>query len=213
LYCEAEASSGSDPAIRAHLALGCGPCDEKVAVYREVLRSLGAPALLSAPEAWVQEALRQIELRAPQKEKAAGTLQALAASVQRIRDAVREVQLGLVLDSQLGAALPGIRSAGTLAPRQLLFESGQGSLHLQVLDGDRGKVDLLGQFVPVEPPAGKEKIPVVLRREGAETQRFLTAAGSFRFAGIPAGTIEIRVTVGGTSLATGPILLRPDPDV
>lgn len=211
-YSEAAARDG-DPSTRDHLAEPCRSCLEKVALYREVLRSLHAPPLRPAPREWVQEALCRIEQRASRPQPATGTRGAIASSLTRMRDTVREVQFGLVLDSWLGAALPGIRSSGTLAPRQLLFESEAGSLHLQLLEAQRGKTDLIGQFVPVGTLAPRQKIRVVLRRGGSETQRLLPAAGAFRFAAIPAGEIEIGVLLGDAVLATGPIQLRPEPDV
>jgi hypothetical protein len=216
LYCDRQGEEEAIRAVRAHLEEPCERCTRRLEAYREVLSCLETQELVRAPEERIREALQQIGIRAARTQAAPGIARrALDASAERLREAVRavqEVRLRLAFDSRFGPALQGIRAHSALAPRQLLFEADQGTLHLQVLEETGGRVGLIGQFLPSGRGAAGRKVRVVMRQADAEKSRSLDASGSFEFHEVDATVMSLEVVSGGTTLATGQIELRQGRD-
>lgn len=175
--------------------------------FRSVIHMLLLGELPEVPSALQQAALaklRPLLLPAAPNGVRDGTIgSAILRAGQRIADEIRAV---LILDSHAGAALPGIRSATRLQPRQLLYESPLGSMHLQIEGDDRsGRVEVMGQFIPSDDQPQLPRGRAVLLIEDQALLAPLEETGEFRFAPVPAGTLELRLELGDHALSIAPL--------
>lgn len=184
---------------RAHVDAGCRQCGARVEAYAAILRAMRAPGLAEVPAPMIEAALERI--REQGGATAPGSLlSAVSREVaERIRRVGQEIRMGLALDTGFGAALAGIRSVGSMTPRQLLYESPLGTLHLQIMDRGDGKADILGQFLfegaPAERPAEMD-----LESAGKTVRARLSPTGEFRFEGIARGAVRLSTRTGDTRL-------------
>ncbi len=214
-YCEARDAAEGPSEIRSHLEESCERCCGRIETYREVLASFETPALALAPEPWVEAAVTRInELEAgPIRSSRSTAREMISTSVQKIRDAFEEIQMGLVLDSLLGAApLPGIRGTTALEPRQLLYECPQGSLHMQIGADSEGRNEIQGQFLPAEGSLEGGESRAVLECAGRETVRSLSPLGEFEFKSVSPAPIQISLEVNGRRFVIAPLDLSAGSD-
>lgn len=193
------------PALAAHAA-DCPVCRRRREELRSLAEALRAPALALAPETWVRAAREWIQEQEATARKMARP--GLAASVRRGLQTARgqadrivhEVQAILALDSFAGTALQGIRGSATLQPRQLLYESSLGNLHLQIDSEGTRTFSLLGQLIPSDGVVHPSEARVVLEQNQEETTRRMQASGEFRFRGIGPGRFRLRLEWSGHRL-------------
>ncbi|MDM7915537.1 MAG: hypothetical protein QUU85_09785 [Candidatus Eisenbacteria bacterium] len=120
--------------------------------------------------------------------------------------------MGLALDSRLAAALPGIRGTTALQPRQLLFESEAGNLHLRIEPEASKKLQIFGQFLPANvTPAEPISGTVTLESDGRETTRKLTPHGEFQFRAVKPSEVRIKIGWNDLVLSLGPLDLSAGP--
>ncbi|MCA9728641.1 MAG: hypothetical protein KC729_13210 [Candidatus Eisenbacteria bacterium] len=174
--------------------------------FRDLLDVLQTEARNMAPTAWVEHAMARV--RALEAERVAHTApgSTIPSTVRRLgaaaRQAVREILATLVLDSYEGAALPGIRGATRLQPRQLLYECPEGTIHLQI-ESDGIQMEILGQYLPTDgSPAGAV---VALRTDAKSTDFELGETGEFSFPAVPPGRVEIGIRTADSLLTLAPI--------
>lgn len=213
-------SSGIDEHLR-----GCHQCEEKVRGYRALFDSMQSWSLDEAPQPWVAAATARIRELLRSGNEAEATSAAAAArefadaAAQRatdtLADAARSMQqvvARLVLDSWAGAAMPGIRGVSTLQPRQLLYESPLGSVHLQIEPKPERQLEIFGQFLPVEGTLGPDPGRVALEVGSHSATRKMQPSGEFRFRSVPPGRAFIRIDLGAQVLELEPIQLNTDDD-
>jgi hypothetical protein len=117
--------------------------------------------------------------------------------------------MSLVLDSWLGAALPGIRAETALQPRQILFESVEGSIHVQIDRKKARKFELTGQYIPFQGKIGTGT-RVILKGEGHRAERKLAGTGEFRFSSVNPGWLQLALESDDLRLTAGPFEIRED---
>ncbi len=113
--------------------------------------------------------------------------------------------MGLALDSRATAGLPGIRGTTELQPRQLLFESPHGNVHLRIEDGSGRKVQILGQFLPASGGTGKLVANAHLEQDGRTITRKLSPHGEFQFRAVTPSEVRIRIEWNDLVLTLGPL--------
>jgi hypothetical protein len=181
-------------------------------MFEELLASLRSPGLAKAPERLRQLALEHIRTlqgkTTPIAEIIRGTI---ADAIGRAGEVAREIEMQLVADSHLGATLAGIRSETALQPRQMLFESEEGSVHLRISRTKPRRFGLTGQFIPHQGSIGA-KARVLLECEGKASRRTLGATGEFRFASLKPGPVRLAFEWDDLFLTAGPLELPEDPD-
>lgn len=211
-YSECAKRMGGDAAVGAHLAAGCERCRARVDEYEEILVYLRSPALQVAPEDLVRCALdRIVQLQGEGAPSADGLRGAAGRFVEGVSRHLREVRMALVLDSRPGAVLPGIRSETALQPRQILFESAEGSVHLQIQRTKSRRFELTGQFIPFRGGLGRGT-RAMLEGEGHRVKRRLAATGEFRFPSVVPGRLQLALECDDLRLTAGPFEIREDTD-
>jgi len=175
--------------------------DQTRAALGELLDLLQTSAEEVAPPELVERALARVrELEAVHPlEQGARVLRERAGSVRR---KVREIVATLVLDSYAGAALPGIRGAARLQPRQLMYEAPQGTVHLQV-ESEGGQIEILGQFLPTD--GSLEQTTVHLQAGDHSSTVELGETGEFAFSSVPSDRVEIEIRTKDHLLTLAPI--------
>lgn len=174
-------------------------------VFRDMLDLLQANA--QAPGEIIERALVRIrELEAAARSEGAPAFRqsarALLDRAGAVHQKVREIVATLVLDSYEGTALPGIRGAARLQPRQLMYESPGGTVHLQ-LENDGAQVEILGQFLPSD---GSLTGGTVYFEAGQTSSAIeLGETGEFAFSTLPSDRVEIRIRTGDQLLTLAPI--------
>lgn len=204
-HCESVNSPVAEQ-VRSHLETGCERCSERIAGMRQVLAALRSAPLMVAPDALVAAALEAIRERegaiSPRVEKGIAS-----RARSKARELLETVRLGLVLDTAAGMAMQGIRGAATSELRQLLFESSEGTLHLQI-DLHPGAYSLVGQFAPLNAVGRPERGSVVVEWEGGSLQGRLSDTGEFRLDGIASGRVRVRIERDGRAYVSDPIDLE-----
>jgi hypothetical protein len=185
---------------RAHLSTGCARCLGKMAQYRQLLEFLAIPPPIEPPEAWVETAALRIREEIAGRSASPPARRARAKS-SRIREALEELRAKLVLDSLMAPSPAGIRGTTSFTPRQLLYLSPMGRLHIQVTQTGPRRAEILGQFVPVA-EAAAESIPgeAILEAGGARRAKPLSASGEFRFSAVPVAEVRLEVRSSGRVL-------------
>ena len=178
-----------------------------LAALQDILEILQTDALEMAPAELIERALVRVrELEAAARSEGAPAFkQGTRALLDRagvVHRKVREIVATLVLDSYEGATLPGIRGAARLQPRQLMYESPRGTIHLQV-ENDGAQVEILGQFRPSD---GSVTGTTVHFQAGQTASTFeLGETGEFAFSSLPSDRVEIRIRTGDDLLTLAPI--------
>jgi len=173
---------------------------EQLAQYRAVLDLLQSQDMAQAPDTWIDTAMatiRQLDGAATEK---SGWVERTKDAIAAGSGALEDVWATLVLDSYAGAALPGIRGNATMQPRQLMYESPYGTIHLQIESQPDGHSDVFGQFLPTD---GLIETGTEVSLLSGETSR-PNEMGEFRFAGVDPGDLYLR-------LAHGDILIQLEP--
>lgn len=220
LLCLAQSEVPGAPETRAHLEAGCPKCDRKVRELREVLASMAAPALREVPELMLRKALdwlseqertpawgaatEAVRSSGPDNGTRRSISEAACGMVGAAARLLEEIQAALVLDSHVGKILPGIRGGGTLGPRQLLFESSVGSIHLLVEPTDDGASTVQGQFIPSGEGAPAPGSRAVIDTGGHGAAVPLSISGEFRFDRVPPGTIRLSLNWGAHRIIMDP---------
>ena len=176
-----QAESRSTESVTRHLN-ACARCSARVEQYRRLLEKLRGPGLSAPPKPWITEAQARIR-----KVSGAGTRAPGGSGerIEKLRRTLEGLRARLVLDSSAGVALAGIRSAGTLPSRTILFESDLGEVYLKLEPSSRG-VDVTGQMAAAgDVPWEKARVHVEVGERRAT--RRVSPAGTFRFRSLPPG--------------------------
>jgi hypothetical protein len=166
--------------VAAHLATGCGLCDETTSWYERVRLTADADDS-TEPPSWVFKRAVRIFVTQPRSPRL----------VQRIGDAIAS----LIFDSFSRPALVGIRATET-ANRQLLYRANDYSIDLQVTALEHSSADLTGQILK----EGGEEFDSVcgLKLELARAGNVIASAvtndiGEFKVSGIEHGVYDLQV--------------------
>lgn len=229
--CEADpnASGPADDAgledLRAHL-LACPPCARRFSGLRELVRAAREWSLVEAPDSWVESAMARVrELlddgthagavtpsNDPPKAGQANAGERIRRAARNFVDQVETVWARIVLDSASSAPLPGIRGGTTLLPRQLMYESTLGTIHLQIESKKPRHLEIVGQFLPVAGALGSDPERVVLEDGTHRVSRKLQASGEFHFRSVRPGPVRLRFEMGSKVVELEPLQLGTDDD-
>ena len=192
----------------------CARCSSAVNEVSRVLASLRAEALRPAPDAWIAAALDRVRAMESTYETPSvlSEVKRHVREVQaQVRKVLQEIEAALVLDSHAGALLPGIRGNSTLAPRQLMFESSQGQVLLQV-DTQGKKHDVRGQFLPSNGVIDSNALARLVI-DGRETTVSISADGEFFFPQIRSGQATLRIELAEQVITLPTMTLPPAAEI
>ncbi len=172
---------------------------------RELLELLQSAEMVEVPSHWIDNALTRIR---GLEQAAAGQSGWLDRAKERIREAARIIEANLTVDTFSGQVLQGIRGAGALGPRQLLFESELGDIHLQV-DSQAAGHSVMGQFVP-RTQIDLESASVRVATSDKEVTAPLDNDAQFHIPDVSHGEVSIYMDLGTDSIRLTPFqLLAP----
>lgn len=207
LIARAKADGRADQLRDVIEALSTEADPKTLLAIRDMLDLLQTDAARMAPAEFVERALVRIrELEAAHSQNGIDAFKqgsrALFDRASSVHQKVREIVATLVLDSYEGAALPGIRGAARLQPRQLMYESPQGTVHLQV-ENDGAQVGILGQFLPAEGTLAGTTVQLKAGQMASTIE--LGETGEFAFSSLPSDRVEIRIRTRDHLLTLAPI--------
>jgi hypothetical protein len=181
-------------ATRRHMDGGCAVCARKVREYGRVMEAIRAPTGEDPPPAWQEEAIAWIhEAVATERRPADEVPSPFGRAARTAKDAVREFLAVLTLDTGMAPVPAGIRGSAASKPRQLMYRSPAGNVHVQIT-WSGARPTIVGQFVHApEAPSGPGR--AVIEAGGRRMTQPLSADGGFAFRPLPKSARPIRLTV------------------
>ena len=221
-FCEAETPAGAETsvssesaAVQQHLA-ECTACEDRVRSLRALFRASREWTLVDTPEQWIEVAVarvRELLADAPDAPRSDSLGERIREAARSFASDVQTVVAHLVLDSAQGAHLQGIRGGTALVPRQLMYESSLGTIHLQIEPKKPRQLEILGQFLPTAGTLGSDPDRVVLDDGTHRVSRKLPASGEFHFRSVRPGPVRLRFEMGNQVVELEPIQLGADEEL
>jgi hypothetical protein len=183
-YARALGDRGRREELKAHLAAGCPPCTEALAVWRSVSELASREAAYRPPDSMVRQAR--------------GAFAIFGAAAPR-----RSLVAILTFDSFLQPAPAGIRAASRGA-RHLLYKAGRYVIRLRAEETGAGQVAIVGQVVDEELPGTflPEVTVMAFTGKKAIDQTVTNRLGEFAFDAAPAGGLQLAVGLAENAFLT-----------
>lgn len=186
-YLENRLDAEQAQSIAAHLASGCGNCEDSRQWYQQVA-TITASDDTAEPPAWVlRRAIQLFDNRLTQP----GLIERIGRSIA-----------ALVFDSFAQPAIAGVRSTET-ASRQLLYRAEHYNIDLQINPSDKSNATVMGQILRKDDLRFESvsKIPLSLVRKGEAVVSTVTNdTGEFILPEIGCGEYDLLIDTRDLSI-------------